>query len=174
MTILRLIIPTSVSIIPDPDEPRGPFLTAIVLDVLIAVLQAAAFLLAGTTQRCAPEGKYVAPIKIEAALLGGEAAPIGEKQILRPVSAITSSSPIAYLFFNWLTPVLQHGATVESLSEDDLPLLGANDRAPNLFDAIKKEEGIKGPSWANRLLWQVLIVNKRLFAWRKSSRFARE
>jgi hypothetical protein len=92
-----------------------------------------------------------------------------EKPILKPISSITSCSPISYIVFSWLSPVLHRGAKLETLTQDDLPLLGANDRAPNLFDAIKRTEGRKGPSWMNGLLWRVLLVNKRLFAWRESA-----
>lgn len=89
--------------------------------------------------------------------------------MLKPISSITSCSPISYIVFSWLSPVLHRGAKLETLTQEDLPLLGANDRAPNLFDAIKDTEGSKGPSWMNGLLWRVLLVNKRLFAWREST-----
>lgn len=58
-----------------------------------------------------------------------------------------------------------------SLSQDDLPLLGANDRAENLWERIRNEKGEGGPRWVNRLLWRVLKVNRKLFYWRESSLF---
>lgn len=47
-------------------------------------------------------------------------------------------------------------------------MLGANDRAENLWERIQ-EPSKPGPKWVNKLLWRVLVVNRRLFYWRTSS-----
>lgn len=172
-TVLRLIIPTAVSIAPNPEEPSAPYIVSIVLTVLTGLLQVAAFLLAGTTNRSAPQGKYTVPSTATGSL-GAEgndesAALLTDKGAIKPISDITSCSPISYLTFAWLSPVLAKGAKLESLTQADLPLLGARDRAPNLYDDIRRTEDSKGPKWMNPLLWRVLLVNKRLFAWRELS-----
>lgn len=119
----------------------------ITLDVLTVFFQGAAFLVVGTTDKCAPLGKAVD---------------------FSPVSSFGSCSPVSYLLFSWISPVLATGAKVVSLSADDLPYLGANDRADNLWDSFRSEQGKKGPRWINPLLWRCLKVNRRMFYWRES------
>ncbi|KAL8277515.1 hypothetical protein RQP46_010070 [Phenoliferia psychrophenolica] len=164
-TLLRLVLPTAVSLAPSPTLPRNVFITNLTLAILTTFLQLLAFYIAGTTPRCAPLGKYVPLPPTDdpsASSFDVEALPVP----LRPISALTSCSPISYILFGWISPVLEVGAKVESLSETDLPLLGANDRAENLWEKIKKSEGVDdGPRWANKLLWRIVKVNRVLFYW---------
>lgn len=90
---------------------------------------------------------------------------------LSPVSPIVSCSPISYILFSWISPVLATGNRVISLSASDLPLLAANDRASTLWNRINGSKGEGGPKWANALLWRLLVVNSRLFWWQSGLAF---
>jgi len=59
----------------------------------------------------------------------------------------------------------------ESINEKDLPVLAAQDRAVNLWQGIKDSKHLmeSAPRGVNRLLWRVLVINKKLFIWRKQS-----
>lgn len=167
-TFLRLVIPTSLTLVPtDPDNT--PQTSSLILAAIVAALQLLAFYLSGTTQKCAPLGKYEPPISVDALTVtnGNGKAPT-TKPVLKDITQFATCSPISYVLFGWMSPVLALGATLESLSQDDLPALAANDRAPNVWEKMKKSETFKkGPKWANGLLWRLLLVNKNLFAWRE-------
>lgn len=117
------------------------------LDAMAVFFQGAAFLVVGSTDKCAPLGKATDS---------------------SPVSSFGSCSVVSFLLFSWISPVLEIGAKVVSLSADDLPFLGANDRADNLWDSFRSDLGKKGPRWINPLLWRCLKVNRRMFYWRES------
>jgi hypothetical protein len=140
---------------------------SIVITALSAFLQFVAFALAGTTKRCAQQGKRDTSVATDHTADGvNGTAPTGS-EILKPVSEFSSCSPISFILFSWMTPVLNTGAKLESMSQDDLPALCANDRAPNLFEQIKRTTSDSRPKWVNGLLWRLIVVNKRLFLWRK-------
>lgn len=171
-TSLRLILPTSASVLPAPDVPETAKITTLVITGVSIALEVIAFALAGTTDRCAPQGKREPGLKTEASdSSNGAAAKYSE--VLKPVTAFSSCSPVSFILFSWMTPVLNKGAKIESLSQDDLPALCANDRAPNLFSKMKLTTSDTRPKWINGLLWRVLVVNKTLFYWREATYPAR-
>lgn len=67
--------------------------------------------------------------------------------------------------FDWIGPVLAIGAKVESLSQEDLPILGFNDRAETLWEKIRESNSKGAPRYFNLLLWRCIKVNKHLFMW---------
>lgn len=166
-TLLRFILPTSASVLPEPSIPRATRIASIVITALSTALQFVAFALAGTTKRCAPQGKRENNVATDHTADGANGLALTTSQILKPVSEFSSCSPISFVLFSWMTPVLNTGAKLESMSQDDLPALCANDRAPNLFEQIKKTTAHTRPQWINGLLWRLLLVNKRLFLWRR-------
>lgn len=68
--------------------------------------------------------------------------------------------------FDWLSPTLRIGSEHGSINEDQIDTLGMDDRAPKLWETIKNDKSV-GPQRVNRLLWKVLMVNKRMFTWRE-------
>ncbi|GAA5864423.1 hypothetical protein JCM1840_000490 [Sporobolomyces johnsonii] len=152
LTLLRIILPrsTNLSVLPPSDLPRHIYVPSLVLLVLSTVFQLAAFLLVGTTRRCAP---LVHPTQN------------------KPVTDISSCSPLSYILFGWISPVLALGLESankgESIDEKDLPMLGATDRAVNLWEEVKATQGLmdQAPKWCNALLYRVVMVNQRLFVW---------
>ncbi|KAM0756050.1 P-loop containing nucleoside triphosphate hydrolase protein [Meredithblackwellia eburnea MCA 4105] len=162
-TLLRLVLPTSASIAPSPDDPRFIFVTDITLTTLVTIFQFIAFLLAGTTERCAPLGK-----RMDASRPTGEeenADTESHKPQYIPISSLRSASTISYILFGWLSPVLKTGSNVESLAEEDLPILGLQDQAETRWKRITETTDDDGPKWVNRLLWRVFKSNKNLFYW---------
>ncbi|GAA5944109.1 uncharacterized protein JCM15063_005316 [Sporobolomyces koalae] len=150
VTLLRILLPqsTHLSLLPSTLLPKYLYVPSLILLIISTVFQLVAFALAGTTPRCAP---------------------LVHSKTRKPVSLITSCSPLSFLFFGWLSPVLASGLVAaqkeESLDEKYLPILSANDRAVNLWERIKGSAKLmdQAPRGVNRLLWRVLIVNKRLF-----------
>jgi len=55
------------------------------------------------------------------------------------------------------------------MNEKDLPVLASQDRATNLWEGIKDSKHLmnSAPRGVNRLLWRVLVINKKLFIWRE-------
>lgn len=149
----------------------------IILDILTVAFQGAAFIIVGTTDKCAPLGKAMDPSIPFIALSPIPGSTEDDVVVVEgpmPVSSFGSCSPISFLLFSWISPVLATGAKVVSLSVTDLPLLGANDRAGNLYDKITQETGKGGPTWINPLLWRCLKTNRRMFYWRESVELAWE
>ncbi|CEQ42894.1 SPOSA6832_04771, partial [Sporobolomyces salmonicolor] len=155
LTFLRIILPrsTNLSILPPSDLPPHIYVPSLVLLVLSTVFQLAVFLMVGTTRRCAP---LVHPTQN------------------KPVTDLSSCSPLSYILFGWISPVLAVGLASankgESIDEKDLPMLGATDRAVNLWEEVKATQGLmdNAPKWCNALLYRVIVVNQRLFIWRES------
>ncbi|GAA5837403.1 hypothetical protein JCM5353_002686 [Sporobolomyces roseus] len=152
VSILRILLPksTHLSILPSTFLPKHLYVPSLVLVVISTILQLTSFILAGTTPRCAP---------------------LLHPKTRKPITAISSCSPLSYIFFGWITPVLRTGleaaAKNESVNEEDLPSLSAQDRAVNLWEGIKDSKHLmdSAPRGVNRLLWRVLIINKKLFIW---------
>ncbi|GAA5920308.1 hypothetical protein JCM1841_004522 [Sporobolomyces salmonicolor] len=152
LTFLRIILPrsTNLSILPPSDLPPHIYVPSLVLLVLSTVFQLAVFLMVGTTRRCAP---LVHPTQN------------------KPVTDLSSCSPLSYILFGWISPVLAVGLASankgESIDEKDLPMLGATDRAVNLWEEVKATQGLmdNAPKWCNALLYRVIVVNQRLFIW---------
>ncbi|GAA5957081.1 hypothetical protein JCM21900_000787 [Sporobolomyces salmonicolor] len=152
LAFLRIILPrsTNLSILPPSDLPPHIYVPSLVLLVLSTVFQLAVFLMVGTTRRCAP---LVHPTQN------------------KPVTDLSSCSPLSYILFGWISPVLAVGLASankgESIDEKDLPMLGATDRAVNLWEEVKATQGLmdNAPKWCNALLYRVIVVNQRLFIW---------
>lgn len=81
-----------------------------------------------------------------------------------PVTQISSCSPLSYVLFAWVTPVLARGSHLASLTKSDLPALPRRDRSANLWSEMQATQ-VKPPSWFNALLWRLVVVNKNLFIW---------
>lgn len=152
VTFLRILLPqaTHLSILPSTFLPSYLYVPSLVLLLLSAVLQFTAFILAGTTPRCAP---------------------LLHPSTKSPVTLISSCSPLSYIFFGWISPVLAQGLAAakkdESVAEKDLPILPSQDRAANQWEMIKGSKHLmeKSPKGINPLLWRILVVNKTLFFW---------
>ncbi|KAK4047906.1 hypothetical protein OIV83_005089 [Microbotryomycetes sp. JL201] len=160
MTFFRMILPTSASIAPPEDEPSFVRHLSFALTSVSAILELVTFLLAGTMKRCAPHVTTATASRHDYSNATNEVSHEPEKL---PVTTYTSCSPLSFLLFSWLDSVLQIGAKLESLSQEDLPILGANDRAPTVFAKIATTTEDGCPKFMNGLLWRVLKVNKRLF-----------
>ncbi|KAI5478748.1 ATP-binding cassette transporter [Pseudohyphozyma bogoriensis] len=174
LTALRLILPTEASVIPPSHD--SAYVTTVTLESVTTFLQVIAFYFAGTTNRCAPLGQYLdKPVTDDATGENGkgvvEVEAGGTTVYIREVSALTSCSPIAYILFGWISPVLRRSASLQSLSEHDLPLLGKNDRAETLWEGIRYSDYSGTPRFFNRLLWRVIKINKNLFIWQMALAF---
>ncbi|KAK4052550.1 hypothetical protein OIO90_004318 [Microbotryomycetes sp. JL221] len=161
-TFMRLILPTSASIAPPEDEPLFVKRLSFGLTYSSAVLQLVAFMVAGTTPRCAP---LVTVISAARHNYSDESDTIANDTDKVQVTSYTTCSPLSFVLFSWLDPVLKLGSTLESLSQEDLPTLGINDRAPTVFAKMAKTTEKGCPRWMNGLLFRVLKVNKVLFMW---------
>ncbi|KAM0789106.1 hypothetical protein ACM66B_003161 [Microbotryomycetes sp. NB124-2] len=159
-TFFRMILPTSASIAPPENEPAFVKHLSLALTYSTALLELVAFLLVGTTHRCAPHVTVAEASRHDYSADANGYAQDVEKV---PVTSYTSCSPLSFLLFSWLDPVLKLGSQLESLTQEDLPTLGANDRAPTVFGqiAVTTDEGC--PRFMNGLLYRILKVNKRLF-----------
>lgn len=159
VTFLRILLPqsTHLSLLPSPSTPNHRYIPSLIILALSTTLQLASFLLAGITPRCAQ---------------------LLHPRTKTPVSQISSCSPLSYIFFAWISPVLASGlaaaAKDESMNEKDLPILPSADRAVNQWETIKGSKHLmdSAPKGFQRLLWRIIVVNKRLFLWRKFSLFA--
>lgn len=154
VTFLRILLPqsTHLSILPSTFLPKYLYVPSLVLLVLSTILQSASFILSGTTPRCAP---------------------LVHPKTKSPVTLISSCSPLSYIFFGWISPVLAQGLAAaskdESVNEQDLPILPSQDRAANQWEMIKGSKHLmdNSPKGINPLLWRILVINKRLFLWRE-------
>ncbi|GAA5904673.1 uncharacterized protein JCM6883_003864 [Sporobolomyces salmoneus] len=152
VTFLRILLPqsTHLSILPSTFLPKYLYIPNLVLLILSTLLQTTSFVLSGTTPRCAP---------------------LLHPHTKSPVVLISSCSPLSYIFFGWISPVLAQGLEAanknESVNEKDLPVLPSQDRAVNQWEMIKgsKHYMENAPKGMNPLLWRILVVNKRLFLW---------
>ncbi|GAA5841427.1 hypothetical protein JCM3766R1_004081 [Sporobolomyces carnicolor] len=152
VTFLRILLPqsTHLSILPSTFLPKYLYVPSLVLLVLSTILQSASFILSGTTPRCAP---------------------LVHPKTKSPVTLISSCSPLSYIFFGWISPVLAQGLAAaskdESVNEQDLPILPSQDRAANQWEMIKGSKHLmdNSPKGINPLLWRILVINKRLFLW---------
>ncbi|GAA5827202.1 hypothetical protein JCM3770_000322, partial [Rhodotorula araucariae] len=148
VALLRLVLPrsTGLSLLPDPALPAHLYTAQLALALTALLLTLAAFLLSGSTPRCAP---LVHPTS------------------RRPVVSLPSCSPLTYLVFAWITPVLRSSYTSASLDAATLPALPAADRARTLWDQIRRSAPLAAaaPRGWNRLLYRLVRINARLFAW---------
>ncbi|SCV71041.1 BQ2448_3803 [Microbotryum intermedium] len=163
-TTVRIILPATTSPVPSHHLPKDVYIPIMVMLVTNTLLQLLAFLLTGNTRRCAPLAKKVQPLKASE-LYNNEVKSASSPSGYKAVTDFKSCSPLSYVLFDWLSPVLAVGAKVETLSEDDMPSLAANDRAPNLWEKMRIKSGKGGPKWMNPLLYRVLSVNRHLFIW---------
>ncbi|BGP39463.1 hypothetical protein JCM10449v2_003413 [Rhodotorula kratochvilovae] len=147
VALLRLLLPrsTGLSLLPSRALPAHLYTAQLALALTTALLTLAAFLLTGTTPRCAP---------------------LVDARTRRPVVALPASSPLTYLLFGWITPVLRASYTAASLDAATLPALPAADRARTLWDQIRRSGPLAAaaPRGWNRLLYRLVRVNARLFA----------
>ena len=169
LSFLKLIIPSSAELSPiDPDPSTGH--VQLILSYVELAFVFAAFVTAGTTPRCAPLGKHATGLAAAKVIgpgpgaatdaLANEHGPTG----LVAATGFLSCSPISFILFGWISPVLQIGQTVETLRQEDLPVLGARDRAPNLWSQIQSSAQVgRGPGFVNPLLWRVIRTNQGLF-----------
>ncbi|GAA6061872.1 hypothetical protein JCM10212_000513 [Sporobolomyces blumeae] len=152
VSILRILLPrsTHLSVLPSPHLPRSIYVPSLVVIALSTILQLASFTVSGTTPRCAP---------------------LVHPKTRRTITLISSCSPLSYIFFGWITPVLDAGLEAakhdESLDEKVLPVLASADRASTLWQGIKDSKRLMdtAPRWCNKLLWRVVVINKKLFIW---------
>ena len=149
LTLLRLVLPrtTGWSFLPPRTLDDAHLYTAqLALVLTTSTLTLAAFLLTGTTPRCAP---------------------LVHPKTHQPVVTLASCSPFGYLLFNWVTPVLHQCYSSDSIDETSLPALPAADRAHNLWERFRLTDGLmaRAPKRWNRLLYRLIVVNARLFAW---------
>jgi len=153
VTFLRILLPqaTHLSILPSTFLPNYLYVPYLVLLIISTTLQLVSFILAGTTPRCAN---------------------LLQPKTKSPVVLISSCSPLSYIFFGWISPVLAQGLAAankdESVNEKDLPVLPEKDRAVNQWEMIKGSKHLmeNSPKGINPLLWRILVVNKKLFYWR--------
>lgn len=146
----------------------------------IAALSTVAFVLAGTIPRRPPyhfRSPYTYTVQSDT----------GDKHRAN-VSGVIEASVLSILLFGWVTPVVRNGSTKDQLELDDLPHLDASFRTVNLYrkfrSAVKASvekhqaknqstsaamgnpprDGLGyAPRIFNRLLWRVLVVNKKAF-----------
>lgn len=148
LSLVRFVLPRSTgwSFLPPRTLPSNIYTAQLALVITTSILTLAAFLLSGTTPRCAP---LVNPATGQ------------------PVVALPSSSPLTYLLFDWITPVLHACYASDSIDAESLPALAAADRAHNLWEGIRRSGGLmaSAPRGWNRLLYRLCVVNRRLFAW---------
>ncbi|GAA6039699.1 hypothetical protein JCM8097_001359 [Rhodosporidiobolus ruineniae] len=161
-TAFRLILPrsTGLSLLPEPElDGTVKHIERSLLGASI-FLQTAGFLLVGQTPRSAP-------------LIVARAR--GSKQPQKRVLALPSSSPLSYLLFSWVTPILSRAYKAsrdpthaeEPLDEASLPALPAAERAINVWEGVKGTQSWMEPQnvprgW-NALLWRIVRVNRPLF-----------
>lgn len=165
--MLKLVLPSSSElspVVPDPASRR----VQLVLTYLELAFDLLAFYTVGTTQRCAPMGKTPArassPPSANAESFEGLSPDEHPPAPLVPATGFLSCSPISFVLFAWISPVLKVGEQVESLSQSDLPVLGARDRAPNLWSQIQASSAVgRGPRFVNGLLWRIIRTNQALF-----------
>ncbi|SGY80268.1 BQ5605_C008g05343 [Microbotryum silenes-dioicae] len=169
-TTVRIILPATTSPVPSHDLPKDIYVPIMVILVANTLLQLVAFLLTGNTRRCAPLARKVQPLKASE-LYNDGAKTTSTSSEYKAVTEFKSCSPLSYVLFEWLSPVLAVGSKVETLSEDDMPSLAANDRAPNLWEKMRVKSGKGGPEWMNPLLYRVLSVNRHLFVWQATLAF---
>lgn len=181
----RILIPSSNVAIPSTlaratARPSTEEIVAFAFTVTIAALSTVAFLLASTIPRRPPyhfSSPYTYSVQSD---LGGK---------LRPnVSQVIEASVLSILLFGWVTPVVRNGSTKDQLELDDLPHLDSSFRTVNLYrkfreatqKSVEKHRAKQQSSTAaleqpprdglgyaprifNRLLWRVLVVNKKAF-----------
>ncbi|GAA6021159.1 hypothetical protein JCM10207_008338 [Rhodosporidiobolus poonsookiae] len=157
LTLLRLLLPrsTGLSLLPPPSLPSPEIHLARSLLGARCFLQLASFSLAGSTDRRAPQA---------------------HPQTGRPILSLFSTSPLTYLLFGWITPVLRsayRGRSDErSLDESALPALPASERAVNVWEEVKQTERFMRkenvPKGWNALLWRIVRANRTLFIWQAS------
>ncbi|GAA5861561.1 hypothetical protein JCM8547_008073 [Rhodosporidiobolus lusitaniae] len=185
ITLLRLILPrsTGLSLLPLPTLPSPTIHIARSLLGATTFLQLVAFLLVGYTPRSAPLYHLTTPVPTTAFTSpeGASITPTSSTQA-KPIVLLPSSSPLDYLLFGWITPLLrasyddsrvqeQEGGA-EPMNEASLPALPAAERAVNVWEGIKgtgrfmERENV--PRGWNALLWRVVRVNRRLFVWQAS------
>lgn len=152
VALIRLIVPRSagISLVPSPALPTSIYRADLALLITSTLLQLAVVLLFGSTRRCAP---------LVHATTGKE------------IVAFPSCSPLSYILFAWITPVLKISYHVDVIGEDTLPTLSAADRAKNGWERIRASAHLmdEAPKGWNPLLWRIVVVNKRLFIWRASA-----
>ncbi|GAA5926134.1 hypothetical protein JCM3775_005214 [Rhodotorula graminis] len=126
--------------------PDHVYTAQLALVLTTSILTLVAFLLTGTTPRCA---RLVHP------------------KTHQPVVTLASCSPFGYLLFTWVTPVLHACYSSDSIDDKSLPALPAADRAHNLWERFRVTDGLmaRAPNRWNRLLYRLVVVNRRLFAW---------
>ncbi|GAA6024648.1 hypothetical protein JCM8202_000420 [Rhodotorula sphaerocarpa] len=149
VSLVRLVVPRSagLSLLPPATGLAASTYRASLALLLVCVgLEALAFLQFGSIPRCAP-------------LLH----PTSRK----PIVSLPSCSPISYILFAWISPVLRSSYQVDIISEETLPSLPATDRAKNGWDRIRASEHLMdaAPKGWNALLWRLVVVNQRLFIW---------
>ncbi|GAA5895239.1 hypothetical protein JCM6882_006625 [Rhodosporidiobolus microsporus] len=157
LTLLRLILPrsTGLSILPNPASEGVHVERA--LAAADTVLQLAAFLLVGTTQRCAP-------LYLSSSTSTSTSSPSTSSSPLTPTSSpspspkpilpLPSASPLTYLLFSWITPLLTSSYASsrelshlnQPLDEASLPALPARERAGAVWRGV--EEMVRGSSKA--------------------------
>jgi hypothetical protein len=151
VSLVRLVLPRSagLSLLPSPLLSTPVYRASLALLLTATLLEIGVFLMLGSIPRCAP---LVHPIT-------------GKEIVTQP-----SCSPISYMLFVWITPVLKLAYHADIIGEDMLPSLPAADRARNGWDRIRASEHLmnEAPKGWNALLWRIVVVNKRLFIWRAS------
>lgn len=145
------------------------------------LLESAAFILIGSTDRSPPLIQYFStihnappPFKNSTERNRDERTPLLFDDAVHPyleISRVTSCSPFSFLSFSWVTPSLKKAKHLDFLSEEDLPVLSTADQAEVLWkkierkrlETLKKDFSPRLP--INELLWLVLTVEYRLFLW---------
>lgn len=149
VSLVRLVLPRSAGLSPFPSPllSTAVYRASLALVITATLLEIGVFLLLGSIPRCA---SLVHPIT-------------GKEIVTQP-----SCSPISYMLFVWITPVLKLAYHADIIGEDMLPSLPAADRAKNGWDRIRASEHLmnEAPKGWNALLWRIVVVNKRLFIWR--------
>lgn len=152
VNLVRIVLPRSagLSLLPSPLLSTAVYRASLGLVIAATLLELVVFFLLGSIPRCAP---LVHPTT-------------GKEIVTQP-----SCSPISYMLFTWITPVLNLAYHADLIGEDLLPSLPAADRAKNGWDRIRASEHLmdEAPKGWNALLWRIVVVNKRLFIWRASS-----
>ncbi|GAA5837596.1 hypothetical protein JCM11251_002021 [Rhodosporidiobolus azoricus] len=135
LTLLRLLLPpsTGLSLLPSPGTTgrEGVHVTRSLV-AADAVLQLVAFLLVGTTPRSGP-------LYLPSSTSTPSAAP-------KPILPLPSSSPLSYLLFSWITPLLTSSYALskdpltrdQPLDEDSLPVLPERERAGKVWEGVER------------------------------------
>ncbi|GAA5991895.1 hypothetical protein JCM10908_002259 [Rhodotorula pacifica] len=148
VSFIRVVVPRSagLSLLPSPSLSTPVYRASLALVITSTILELVVCLLLGSIPRCAP---LVHPTT-------------GKEIVSQP-----SCSPISYILFMWITPVLNLAYHADLIGEDMLPSLPAADRAKNGWDRIRASEHLmdQAPKGWNALLWRIVVVNKRLFIW---------